>query len=306
MQTAQQPKYGISMYGIAPIDATGFTAPEYVTELGSATFVGGALSVPEGAHAHILIRTLAKASAVDALTINVAAGATLALDLATLTDMQFVRTITMRIAPAARVVVLQETLGKGEQSIDAMITVGERAELMWIGVYREGKGVRAHTSIAQDMESGAHVVDFLLPSDVTQLDVQSRSTLTGAHARADVRALGFLDGASRSFYRGHVDLTSTARGAAGSQDAKFILLSPNAKLDAQPYLDIAHNDVQCAHRLAIAPLTPATLFYPALRGMDSTLARTLYLSGLIEAELSCIKHPDILKDLRAALVAYTL
>ena len=130
-------------------------------------------------------------------------------------------------------------------------------------------GVGASATVLQGIVAGAHAV----------FDVD----VSAAHSASDtvslIKTAGTATDVSRVLYRGLVNMEHGVRAVRGEQEAKFLVLSPTAKIDAIPSLDIASNDVHCAHKLSVSHVRAGDLFYPKLRGLSDEESRTLFLEG---------------------------
>jgi len=91
---------------------------------------------------------------------------------------------------------------------------------------------------------------------------------------ADDAALGSFDGLVK--IRPGADL-SEAR-----QRHQSLLLSPKARIDSRPQLDIAADDVTASHGSSIGQLSADELFYLQSRGLPPDQARALLLGGFVQ------------------------
>jgi Fe-S cluster assembly scaffold protein SufB len=90
---------------------------------------------------------------------------------------------------------------------------------------------------------------------------------------------GLANDRSRMLYRGLIDMHQGVHRVKGEQDARFLVMSKEAKVDAIPSLDIASNDVSCAHKLSVTHVKEGDMFYPKLRGLSEDESRQLFLEG---------------------------
>jgi len=72
------------------------------------------------------------------------------------------------------------------------------------------------------------------------------------------------------------------KNLGGREEAKFLVMSENAKVDAIPALEIASREVRSSHALSISRITEEALFYPKLRGIAEGEARELIASGFLK------------------------
>ena len=86
---------------------------------------------------------------------------------------------------------------------------------------------------------------------------------------------GVLDGSSHAVFNGKVYVHAIAQKTDGKQSNHTLLLSPNAKIDTKPQLEIFADDVKCTHGATVGRMDEAGLFYMKSRGVPSETARRL-------------------------------
>jgi Fe-S cluster assembly protein SufD len=77
------------------------------------------------------------------------------------------------------------------------------------------------------------------------------------------------------------------------QTNKNLLLSPNARVDTKPQLEIYADDVKCAHGAAVGQIDEEQLFYLETRGLHPELGQNLLTYGFAEEVISKIKIESI-------------
>ncbi len=89
---------------------------------------------------------------------------------------------------------------------------------------------------------------------------------------------------SQGFLRAHVVVPHDAVGSDASQLHRSLLLSPNARVNAEPHLEINTDEVKAKHGASIGQLDLASLFYLQARGLSEAMAKRL-LVGAFAAEV---------------------
>ncbi len=113
------------------------------------------------------------------------------------------------------------------------------------------------------------------------------------------------DGASRGVFNGKIFVRPGAQSTDARQQCRGLLLSPTAKIDAKPELEIFADDVKCAHGAAIGQLDPEGLFYLRSRGLDPDLARNVLTYAFAADVLTGIPVASLRRQLRQAVLART-
>ena len=125
----------------------------------------------------------------------------------------------------------------------------------------------------------ATILQGIIATEYAVFDVDVSSRHLASETSSTIKTAGTGGDSSRTLYRGLVDMHDGVKKVSGSQAAKFLVLSPGAKIDAIPSLDIASSDVTCSHKLSISHVREGDTFYPRLRGLSDTESRALFLEG---------------------------
>lgn len=98
------------------------------------------------------------------------------------------------------------------------------------------------------------------------------------------------DGKSLASFDGLIDVALGADQTDAEQTNHNLLLSPGARVDTRPQLDILADDVKAAHGATVGQLDPDELFYLRARGLSLADARSLLIQGFaldITGRLAC-------------------
>jgi Fe-S cluster assembly protein SufD len=113
---------------------------------------------------------------------------------------------------------------------------------------------------------------------------------------------GILDGKSRAVFNGRVFVRRDAQQTDAVQSNKNLLLSPDARVDTKPQLEIFADDVKCAHGATVGQLEEEELFYLLSRGLRPGLARNLLTYGFAEEIVGKIRFDSIRAQLDEAIL----
>jgi Fe-S cluster assembly protein SufD len=111
-------------------------------------------------------------------------------------------------------------------------------------------------------------------------------TLQGHRApdtRSDLLFKSALDDNSRSAYTGVISIGKDAPRSEAYQANRNLLLSPGARADTEPKLEILIDDVaRCTHGATIGPVDDEQLFYLRSRGIDPDTAARMIVDGFFQ------------------------
>ncbi len=115
---------------------------------------------------------------------------------------------------------------------------------------------------------------------------------------------GILDGNGRAVFNGKIFVREGAQKTDAMQTNKNLLLSPQARVDTKPQLEIYADDVKCAHGAAVGQIDDEELFYLQARGLNPELARSLLTYGFAEEVIGKIKIDSIRSQLDKAVMSH--
>ena len=72
-----------------------------------------------------------------------------------------------------------------------------------------------------------------------------------------------------------------AKGADAQQESRVLMLSDQARSDANPILLIDENDVTAGHAASIGQVDPEDMYYLMSRGLDQHTAERLVVRGFL-------------------------
>jgi len=84
-----------------------------------------------------------------------------------------------------------------------------------------------------------------------------------------------LDDKSRGVFNGKVFVTPEAQKTDAKQTNRNLLLSPDAKVDTKPQLEIFADDVKCTHGATVGQIDEIAYFYCQSRGIPRERAQTM-------------------------------
>lgn len=310
------PTVEVSSEGLASAGVT-ITAATDLTEPGELGERIGAV-----APAHDALADLARAFLVDAVIIDVPAGATLSHPIVVLHELGgagqagsfFPRTIVNVGAGGSAKVVEIVTSGDDEPAFVmpvAELSLGEGAKLAFHAVQGLGRGsfTITHHASTLDREAELSSLNAALGGSYARCRTDSRLTGQGASSRLlaayfgdghqmhDFRTLqehaaprtksdllfkGAVSERANSVYTGLIKIRPGAHGSDAFQTNRNLVLSEGAHAYSVPNLDIEENDVKCSHASTVGPIDADQRYYLESRGVPAEIAERLIVVGFFE------------------------
>lgn len=134
------------------------------------------------------------------------------------------------------------------------------------------------------------------------LDLDTTQEHDAPNAVSDLAFKGVLLDDARSVWRGVIRVAEGAHGTDAYQENRNLLLSPKARADSIPGLEIDTNDVRCTHGATAGPVDPMLRFYLMSRGIPAVEAERMIVEGFLEDALERIPDERIRTALTTAVM----
>ena len=109
------------------------------------------------------------------------------------------------------------------------------------------------------------------------VDNQLQVDHAAPHCESEQLYKGILDDEATAVFSGKIMVRRDAQKTMAYQNNKNILLTDEAKANAQPQLEIYADDVKCSHGATVGQLDPNAMFYLRSRGLSERSARQLLM-----------------------------
>jgi Fe-S cluster assembly protein SufD len=139
-------------------------------------------------------------------------------------------------------------------------------------------GLLARTNIYTSLDGAASTCTLnglYLTDGVQHIDNQTSIEHIAPNCPSHEVYKGVLDGRSHGVFNGKVYVHPEAQKTDGKQSNNNLLLSPTARVDTKPQLEIFADDVKCTHGATVGRLDEMAMFYLNSRGIGKETARTL-------------------------------
>ena len=144
-------------------------------------------------------------------------------------------------------------------------------------VERIPKTVHLKVRLAGRASKGEIIILYLVRNnDQTEINITLVHEAPETYGRVIIKAALFDE--SRLTVRGMLEIKEEAKGADSYLLAKVLLVSPKARAEVYPYLEIATDEVKASHGTSIGKIDERQLFYLQSRGIPEEEGERLLLS----------------------------
>ena len=176
------------------------------------------------------------------------------------------------------------------------------SQLHWAAA---GLGSRLHWT-AQDVwlrapGSNSKLFGLTFADGRQHLDYQTRQDHTAPHTESDLLFKGVVLDRARTVFRGVLHLRKEAQQTNAYQATHSLLLSPRARADALPILEIEADDVRCKHGSTTGRVDEEQIFYLMSRGLSRQDAQRLIVQGFFETVITEFPVEGVQEKIRLAI-----
>ncbi len=180
--------------------------------------------------------------------------------------------------------------------------VGRGGELQWIQTVLGARMVKTNSYFSM-VGPGAQVYvhGFMFGDQRQHFDLHTLQKHLSDHTTSDLLIKGCLKDRARSVYQGLIQVAEGAQRTDAYQANRNLLLSPTARADSIPGLEILANDVRCTHGATIGMVDAEQMYYLMARGLPRNEAQRLIVEGFFAPVLDRIPLESVRERLRQVI-----
>ncbi|MCJ8282112.1 MAG: Fe-S cluster assembly protein SufD [Rivularia sp. ALOHA_DT_140] len=161
-----------------------------------------------------------------------------------------------------------------------------------------GKLSRHNLEILQTGEQTETTLNGLTIISGNQLsDTHSALALNYPHSSSKQLHKNIIADKAHGVFNGKIFVPKPAQLTDASQLNRNLLLSPRARVDTKPQLEITADNVKCAHGATVSQLEDDEIFYLQSRGIDENNARHLLINAFAAEIINKIPVPCLRQNL---------
>lgn len=143
---------------------------------------------------------------------------------------------------------------------------------------------------------------FYFTENDQHLDHDTQQNHLAPHTTSDLLFKGALKDRSRSVWQGMIYVAPGAQKTDGYQANRNLVLSPKARADSIPGLEILADDVRCTHGATVGKIDAEQVFYLRSRGMPYADAERLIVEGFFDPIMQRIPFEGVRTRFQEAIL----
>ncbi len=161
-------------------------------------------------------------------------------------------------------------------------TIQKNATLCWHCVTLSRRSTTQTLVSTVQGDGGESEVNWAFACDahITH-NIRATNAFVGRNGTGEMTLKGVARESGKATVYGMIDIGLHGTGTNTYLTEDVLMLSPTAKIDAIPALEIKTNDVKASHSATISRVTKEDLFYFQSRGIDRHTAEAMYIDGFL-------------------------
>jgi Fe-S cluster assembly protein SufD len=177
-----------------------------------------------------------------------------------------------------------QLLGKRSQKIGKPeeVHVSRDASLDYYFVWNRSSINRRVTIHLSEEGASARVLGMFIAEDKNEVNFDSTIIHHAPNTYGNTLVKGALTDASKSSLNGMIKIDKGADGSDDLLTERVLLLSPQARAEAKPMLEIDANEVKATHAATVSKINEEQLYYLRTRGVTKQVASALMVQGFLQ------------------------
>ncbi len=200
--------------------------------------------------------------------------------------------------------VLQEWPDEVDHVATHRIHMGRDANVELVVAATGGHISKAYMEVSMlGAGSSARISGLIIGHGRQHFDYQSLQDHRAPNCVSDLLVKGALKDEAVSVYSGLIKIEKAAQHSDAYQANRNLLLSPKAKADSIPKLEIEANDVRCTHGATMGQVDAEQLFYLQSRGFSLEEAQNTLVHGFFQPVIDRIALPEVRERIHQSIDA---
>ncbi len=173
-----------------------------------------------------------------------------------------------------------------------VVQAGEKLELQYVVLPGESRDIELSVDL-QGPGAEAHIKGLYLCGAEEKVRFRVLMHHRAPGCRSTQLFNGIAGGKADVRFDGTIVVAPDAQQTEAYQENHNIVLTPEAKVETKPQLEIYADDVKCSHGATVGQLNPDELFYMRSRGIPESEARLLQMLSFLSPVIPAGREAEI-------------
>ncbi|NJH81506.1 Fe-S cluster assembly protein SufD [Staphylococcus hyicus] len=181
-------------------------------------------------------------------------------------------------------------------------TTAADAKINWsLGLMNEGNQIIDNTTNLIGDRSTSDLKSVVVGRGEQTINLTSRIVQYGKETDGHILKHGVMKEKASSIFNGIGYIKHGGSGSSANQESRVLMLSENARGDANPILLIDEDDVEAGHAASVGRVDPEQLYYLMSRGISQHEAERLVIHGFLDPVVRELPIADVQRQLREVI-----
>ncbi len=175
---------------------------------------------------------------------------------------------------------LYQLCSEGAHKVCVRLAKGASAKIVFAAV-SEAELEYDYNILLEGPEAEVELYGVMMARESGSVRVRTALRHNAPHCHSNQQVRGVASERGYGLYDGLVYVAPDAQKTEAYQQSRNLLLSPEARIQTQPQLEIYADDVKCSHGATVGQMNEEQIYYMRQRGLSEEDARKLSLSGFV-------------------------
>ena len=176
------------------------------------------------------------------------------------------------------------------------------ASIKWaLGLMNEGSQIIDNTTNLVGDRSTSELKSVVVGTGDQKINLTSKIVQYGKETDGYILKHGVMKENASSVFNGIGYIKHGGTKSIANQESRVLMLSENARGDANPILLIDEDDVEAGHAASVGRVDPEQLYYLMSRGISRTEAERLVIHGFLDPVVRELPIEDVKRQLREVI-----
>ncbi|WP_436880554.1 Fe-S cluster assembly protein SufD [Staphylococcus haemolyticus] len=181
-------------------------------------------------------------------------------------------------------------------------TTAADASINWaLGLMNEGSQIIDNTTNLIGDRSTSELKSVVVGTGYQKINLTSKIVQYGKETNGYILKHGVMRENASSVFNGIGYIKHGGTKSIANQESRVLMLSENARGDANPILLIDEDDVEAGHAASVGRVDPEQLYYLMSRGISQKEAERLVIHGFLDPVVRELPIEDVKRQLREVI-----